>query len=174
VRGYSRLTEAQQLAFTEQVIGGFADVLAGCADAVAYAETAGDGLYVVFDHVVPAARAAAALHAVVSPARLAAAGLPAHLGLRLSAHVGPVFRVFDRVIGRERYCGAEVIRTARIEPVTPPGETYVSEQFAAALVCADAPAWSCDYVGIQPMAKDYGDCRMYALRPTSPPAPRGL
>jgi hypothetical protein len=168
VRGYSRLTEAEQLRFTDHIIGGFADALA--AGGVSYAETAGDGLYVVFDHVAAAARAAEALHAVVSPARLAAARLPAHLSLRLSAHVGPVFRVFDRVIGRERYCGAEVIRTARIEPVTPPGETYVTEQFAAALVCADAAAWTCDYVGIQPMAKGFGACRMYTLRPAVLPA----
>jgi hypothetical protein len=165
VRGFSQLNEAAQLAFIRHVIGGFADALAGFGAAIDYAETAGDGIYVVFDHVAAAARCCDALHDVVAPARLAAAGLPPHLGLRLSAHVGPVFRALDRVIGRERFCGQEVIRTARMEPVTPVGETYVTEQFAAALICAAARDWTCDYVGIQPMAKGFGDCRMYALRP---------
>ncbi|MDE8349467.1 MAG: hypothetical protein POG74_08295 [Acidocella sp.] len=58
----------------------------------------------------------------------------------------------------------EVVRTARIEPVTPVGEIYVTEQFATALACAAPEEFICEYVGIQPMAKKYGECRMYSLR----------
>ena len=47
-------------------------------------------------------------------------------------------------------------RTARIEPITPPGEVYVSEPFAAGLVLADRRDLTCDYVGHMPMAKGYG------------------
>jgi hypothetical protein len=164
VKGFSRISEAQHATFLRVVIGGFADALASLGGVVEYAETAGDGLYVVLSDVAAAVRACHALHRVAARARLLAAGLPGDLGLRLSAHVGPVFRGLDRVIGRERFFGKEVIRTARIEPITPPGETYVTEQFAAALCCVTGGIYECQYVGRQPMAKGFGECRMYSLR----------
>jgi class 3 adenylate cyclase len=164
VQGFSRISEAQHAAFLETVLGGFADALATLDGHVDYAETAGDGLYLVLSDVVAAVRACHALHESLDPRRLAAAGLPASLALRLSAHVGPVFHGLDRVIDRQKFFGKEVIRTARIEPVTPPGETYVTEQFASVLYCETGTAYDCEYVGHQPMAKGFGECRMYSLR----------
>jgi hypothetical protein len=72
------------------------------------------------------------------------------------------------VIRRDKFCGMEVIRTARIEPVTPVGEIYVTEQFAATLACAAGERYLCEYAGVQPMAKNFGECRMYSLRPAMP------
>jgi tetratricopeptide (TPR) repeat protein len=167
VNGFSRLDEAGQLLFIEHIIGGFADALDAHGPSVDYVETAGDGIYIVLGSVREAAACSIAMHEVLSPARLQSVGLPGHLKLRISAHAGPVRRMFDRVIRRHRYCGTEVIRTARIEPVTPPGETYVTEQLAAALASSSGAHWRCDYVGIQPMAKGYGSCRMYSLQPAA-------
>ena len=59
--------------------------------------------------------------------------------------------------------GSHVSRTARIEPVTPPGSVFVTEPFAAALELAESP-FRCDYVGHLPAAKDFGRLRMYRLR----------
>jgi class 3 adenylate cyclase len=167
VHGFSKLNEAQQLQFLDAIIGGFADVLDGCIG-VEYAETAGDGLFVVVSDVIRAAECCFALRDVLLPGQIAAAGLPEHLGLRLSAHVGPLHRRHDRVIRRDKFCGMEVIRTARIEPVTPVGEIYVTEQFAATLACAAGDRYLCEYAGVQPMAKNFGECRMYSLRPAMP------
>jgi hypothetical protein len=161
VRGFSQLGEAQQLLFLEHIIGGFGDLLHATAG-MDYAETAGDGLYIVLADVLTAAQCALALRDAL-PGLAAQAGLP-DLAIRLSAHAGPLFQRFDKVIGRQKFAGAEVIRTARIEPVTPPGEIYVTEQFAAALA-AVSTAFICEYAGLQPMAKNFGTCRMYALRP---------
>lgn len=66
------------------------------------------------------------------------------------------------------FTGSHVSRTARIEPITPAGEVYVSEPFAAALVLADRRDLTCDYVGHMPMAKGYGNLRMYRLRRVGP------
>ncbi len=170
VQGFSSISEVQHAAFLETVLGGFADALAPLEGHVEYAETAGDGLYLVLSDVISAVRACHALHLGLEPARLAAAGLPTGLALRLSAHVGPVFQGLDRVIHRQKFFGKEVIRTARIEPVTPPGETYVTEQFAAVLYCETGDAFECEYVGHQPMAKGFGECRMYSLRSSAPVA----
>jgi class 3 adenylate cyclase len=97
---------------------------------------------------------------------LGAAGLPAHLALRIGGHVGPVFATRDPVLDRESFMGSHVSRTARIEPVTPPGAVYVTEPFAAALVLGGRPEFACDYVGHMAAAKDYGHLRMYRLRRT--------
>ena len=73
-----------------------------------------------------------------------------------------MFETTDPVQGVTNYFGAHVSRTARIEPVTPPGEVYVTEQFAARLALEPA-LFGCDYVGQVPAAKGYGTMRMYHL-----------
>jgi class 3 adenylate cyclase len=73
-----------------------------------------------------------------------------------------VFETVDPVLHRRSYMGAHVSRTARIEPVTPPGEVYVTEQFAARLAL-ELDGYACNYVGQVPAAKDFGTMRMYHL-----------
>jgi class 3 adenylate cyclase len=94
---------------------------------------------------------------------LVAAGLPETMALRLGGHFGPVFEAEDPVLHVTNYFGAHVSRTARIEPVTPPGEVYVTEPFAARLALGPGDFVS-DYVGQVPAAKGYGTMRMYNLR----------
>ncbi len=167
IKGFSTISEAAHRPFLDTVIGGFADVLDGLAGQVEYTETAGDGIYVVVRDVVTALRCCHGFQQAMAPGRLVAAGLPATLGLRLGAHVGPAARGQDRVTGREKFIGKEVIRTARIEAVTPVGATYVTEQFAATLHSLTPVGHACEYVGWQAMAKGFGRCRMYSLRPTA-------
>ncbi len=166
IKGFSTLGEAEHRPFLEHVIGGFADAIAPLGDQVEYTETAGDGIYVVVTNVIAALRLCHDLQAAMDPARMVAAGLPPTLALRLGAHVGPVATGMDRVTGRIKFIGKEVIRTARIEAITPVGQTYVTEQFAAILHSLTPVGHACEYVGWQAMAKGFGRCRMYSLRPT--------
>jgi len=41
----------------------------------------------------------------------------------------------------------------------------INEQFAAQLYGTANALFDCDYVGVQTMAKGYGQCRMNSLRP---------
>jgi class 3 adenylate cyclase len=75
-----------------------------------------------------------------------------------------VFPVHDPVIGVRAFMGSHVSRTARIEPVTPPGTVYVTEPFAALLELEPDHGLACDYVGHMPAAKDFGRLRMYRLQ----------
>jgi len=166
VKGFSKLRDAQLVPFSTHVFGAFAEVLDGHGSHILYRNTWGDALYIVFDDVSAAAACALELQDAMSAVDLAAAGLPDHLALRLGAHLGPVFQMFDAVTQLHSYGGSHVSRTARIEPVTPPGAVYVTEPFAAALVLAGNQELACDYVGHMPAAKDYGRLRMYRLRRT--------
>jgi class 3 adenylate cyclase/tetratricopeptide (TPR) repeat protein len=164
VKGFSKLTDEQLPRFAQLVLGAFAEVLNRYDDTIGHRNTWGDALYVVLEDVTEAARCALDLQDVMGQIDLEEAGLPPHLALRLGAHLGPVYPTHDPVIDVPGFMGSHVSRTARIEPVTPPGAVYVTQQFAAALVLEGSEQFACDYVGHMPAAKDFGRLRMYGLR----------
>jgi class 3 adenylate cyclase len=151
-------------AFTGELLGTLAAVLDRYDSAICHRNTWGDALYVVLDDARTAAACALDLQAAMASLDLAAVGLPASLALRLGAHVGPVLQLGDPVLRAQVFCGSHVTRTARIEPVTPPGAVYITEHFAAALAVFGGDEFAYDYVGHMPMAKDYGRLRMHRLR----------
>jgi class 3 adenylate cyclase len=164
VKGFSRLTDEELPRFAERVLGAFANALDRYDDAVQHRNTWGDALFVVLDDAPSAAACALDLQSAMTSLDLEAEGLPGHLALRLGAHIGPVFPTHDPVLDQLAFMGSHVSRTARIEPVTPPGAVYVTEAFAAALALDARQEFGCDYVGHMPAAKDFGRLRMYRLR----------
>ncbi len=162
IRGYSKLTDEQLPVFNDHVLGAFGEVLADRAAHVQFKNTWGDGIYVVLTDTASAAACALDLQRAMGSIDLAALGLPDHLALRLSGHVGPVFPVHEPVLGVDTFIGSHISRTARIEPVTPAGAVYVTEPFSASLTLNGDPH-VCDYVGHLPAAKDFGRLRMYKL-----------
>jgi hypothetical protein len=163
---FSRLTDEQAVTFARCVLGALAAVMRRHRNDVLHRNTWGDGVTVVLPDAVTAATFALELQDAVSSIDLESEGLPAHLALRLGGHLGPVFPIYDPVIEAGRFTGSHMSRTARIEPVTPPGAVYVTEAFAAALVLAGNHELTCDYVGHMAAAKGYGKLRMYRLRRT--------
>ena len=163
IRGFSKLADEQYPCFDRTVTAAFARVL-DQAEGVATVNTWGDALHVVLDDAVAAASCALGLQEAMSSIDLREAGLPEHLALRLGAHLGPVLPSFDPVRRVPTFTGSHVSRTARIEPVTPPGAIYVTSAFAAALLLGGREELACDYVGHMPAAKDWGRLRMYRLR----------
>ncbi len=164
VQGFSKLTDEQFPAFADRFLGAFAAVLSRHEHDVLSRNTWGDAIHVVLSDAAIAARCALDLQDAIGAIDLEAEGLPKHLALRLGGHLGPVFPTPDPVLGVTAYMGSHVSRTARIEPVTPPGTVYVTDAFAAALVLEDSQEFTCDYVGHMDAAKDYGRLRMYRLR----------
>jgi class 3 adenylate cyclase len=162
--GFSRLTDAQVLLFTREVIARLADVIDEFAPSILSRETWGDGIYLVLSDVGAAAECALALQAAVRAMDLEGLGLAPLRGMRIGAHVGPVFEGWDPISDRRSFAGSHVTRAARIEPRTPEGEVYVTHSFAA-LAALEAPDVWCQYVGQVPAAKDYGALPMYVLKP---------
>ena len=118
---------------------------------------------VVFEDVEAAARCALDMQAAVDAVDPEALGLPDSLGLRLAGHIGPVFAGEDPVRKEPAYYGSHMTRAARMEPVTPRGQVYVSGPFAAGLALSRAPGLTCEYVGHLPTAKEFGSMRMHVL-----------
>lgn len=164
IHGFSKLSDAQLPPFTEKIMGTLGEVARRHKQHIAFVNTWGDGIFVVFHNAGRAAACALDMQDAMSAIDLAAAGLPETLKLRLGGHLGPVYELDDPVTDRPNYYGAHVSRAARIEPITPEGCVYVTETFAAMLALYNAGQFSCDYVGNTEMAKHYGRLRMFLLR----------
>ena len=128
-----------------------------------YQNTWGDGIFFVVAEADSAAHFALALTASLAGRDWTAAGLPADISLRIALHAGPVYRFKDKITRQMNYIGSHVNRAARIEPVTPPGQIYASNAFAALATLTAPEKFRFDYVGKIPLAKDFGEFPMYRL-----------
>jgi tetratricopeptide (TPR) repeat protein len=154
--GYSRMTEDQIPLFIGHFLGAVANLNAQTDHPPIHTETAGDGLYVVFDTVTAAAHYALELSERIRATDWPSLGLPDGLDLRVGLHCGPIFCGRDPITGLPLYTGPHTSRTARIEPITPPGQVYASRAFAAVAAAAGVTDLKFTYVGRTDLAKKYG------------------
>jgi len=163
-RGFTKLQESVLPVFWKQVMRRMMRVLDRHRDAICYRNTWGDALYSVIVDTRHAAALALELQDSLKEVDHAALGIDDEPHMRIGAHYGPVYRAKEGASGALNYYGTQVSRTARIEPVTPPGAVYVTEQFAAALAMEAPDDFVCRYVGPIQLAKGYGALRMYLLK----------
>jgi hypothetical protein len=163
IHGFSSLRDDQLPPFIEVVLGCCAGVIGQNRADILFANTWGDGLFLVFDHAGKAAKCALELQEALGQIDLVARGFPPDMGLRVGLHLGPVYAAPDPILERENFFGAHVSRTARVEPVTPEGCVYVTETMAAVLALHNADRFTCQYVGMTEAAKHYGQMRMFLL-----------
>jgi len=164
VKNFSKLPEERAPRFFLTFLAEVQRTIRRARRAPVFQNTWGDGLYLVFDDVVDCADFALGLLDRLAAVDWEAVGLPDDTAVRMGVHAGPVYRGRDPIIGRDNFFGSHVTRAARIEPVTTPGCAFASEQFAAALAAVAGHDFACDYVGIQPLAKEAGSCVLYRLR----------
>ena len=161
--GFGRLHDAFAPLFHARFLAIVAAQIEACAVKPLEANTWGDALYVVFAEPRDAAEFALSLLARMLEVDWTAAGLSETSQIRIALHAGPVFCGFDPIMGRDNYFGSSVTKTARIEPVTPPGMVYVSEAFAATLAATGQDDFTFEYMGTLALAKGYGESRIYRL-----------
>ncbi|HKU86353.1 MAG TPA: adenylate/guanylate cyclase domain-containing protein [Casimicrobiaceae bacterium] len=161
--GYSRLHDALAPLFQREFLQVGAAAINAASSKPLEAKTWGDALYAVFDGPHDAADFALSFLARMLAVDWTRAGLDSASQVRVALHAGPVFRAFDPVMQRDGFFGSSVTRAARIEPVTPPGMVYASEAFAATLASTGQPDYALEYVGTLPLAKGYGESRIYRL-----------
>jgi adenylate cyclase len=163
-KGFSRLHDEHIKLFLATVMQPVADVLDRYGEHVIVRNTWGDGLFLVMDDAVNGARCALDLQECLHGIDLAAAGLPADMGLRLGGHVAPLVPVYDPVLKLPMVMGRGLTRAARIEPRTPTGEVYVTTGFAALLRLEPNSGVTSEYVGHLTTAKNFETTPMYLLR----------
>ena len=163
IQGFSKLTDEQLRPFIKFVLSCSAEVIERNRAHISFANTWGDGLFVVFEDAGRAANCALELQEALSRIDMAANGLPSDMALRVGVHLGPVYNEVDPILKRDNFFGAHVSRTARVERVTPGGCVYATETMAAVLALHNADEFNCEYVGMTETAKHYGAMRMFLL-----------
>jgi len=162
--GFSKLSEAEVPRFVQHFLGAISKLSQKFAGSILTKNTWGDGLYFVFSDVDCAGTFALALAGLAANTNWDKQGLPAEISLRIGLHAGPAYEFDDPITGNRSFSGTHVSRAARIEPITPRGQVYASEAFAALAAARNASSFSCDYVGQTPMAKGYGTLPTYHVR----------
>jgi class 3 adenylate cyclase len=162
--GYSRLTEDQIPLFFNYYAGLIADYNRESPYKALHIETAGDGMYLVFDDPGTAGHYALGLSERVNTEDWAGKGLPEDLNARIALHCGPVFVGRDPITGMPLYTGNHTSRTARIEPITPPGLVYASSAFAAVAAARGVSSLHFSYIGRTQLAKDFGVLPLYHVK----------
>jgi class 3 adenylate cyclase len=161
---FSKLTEQQIPLFLKHFLGAIGRLISTSPHAPSIKNTWGDGLYFVFADVRDAGLFALELCELMVSTDWSRRGLPKAISLRIALHAGPVYACVDPVTEQPSYTGTHVSRAARIEPITPPGQVYSSQGFAALAAAQGVKEFTCDYVGQTPLAKGYGTFATYHVR----------
>jgi class 3 adenylate cyclase len=164
VVNFSKLTEAEIPRFVEHFLGSVGRLARESRHAPVVSNTWGDGLYFVFNSVADAGEWALSLCEMAANTDWTAVGLRKDLNLRVALHAGPLFTVIDPVTNQRNYTGKQVVPAARLEPVTPPGLVYASEEFAAIAAATRVMSFSCQPVGKLGLAKGAGSLQVYHVR----------
>ena len=162
--GYSRITDREIPLYVEHFIGMIPGIIHRLNLENVYRRTWGDALFMVFDTLASAAEFSLTLCDEISKVDWRRKGLPHRLNFRIALHAGPVYQMNDPVTGENNYYGYHISKGARIEPITPPGQVYTSEHFAALIAAHGITDYVCDYVGRVPHAKDFGTFPLYHLK----------
>ena len=164
VRGFGALTDSQVPVFIDQILKPLATCVNKQGPQLEHLNTWGDGLFLVLDSVVAAAKVASELQEAFRAINLSEIGLPEFLALRIGGHYGPVHEMRDPFTNRIGVFGTEVAFAARIEPVTVPGSIYVSEPFACALALDAEDDYRCETVGTVEARKGQQALKLFSLR----------
>ena len=169
--GYSRLSEDQIPLFIEHYVGTIAEFNERISYKALHIETAGDGMYLVFDDPGAAAHYALGLSELINSCDWQSLGLPEDMSARIGLHCGPVFTGIDPITDTPLYTGIHTNRTARIEPITPPGQVYASSAFAAVAAARGSEGLRFSYIGRTQLAKHYGALPLYHVKRSEPKRP---
>ena len=160
---FSNISERQLPVFIAEFKGLIGRLVAGASPAPSVVESWGKSHTFVFDDLRQAAEFALTLrdHVVLTP--WSGKGLPADLGLRIVLHAGPVFAFHDPVTLRQTCIGSHVMRGSRVESVTPAGQVYASQEFAALCSGEDMSNVGFEFLGRVRTAKLFEEAPLYRL-----------
>lgn len=160
--GASKLSEDLTSRVFEDLYQKMAETLAPF-DTVLERNTWGDAVFLVLRDIEEAAEAALALR------QFADEELADEKGdgttFRIACHYGPAYKIVDKLRDVLAYTGLSVVKAARIEPITPPGDVYATQSFAGKLKFDRLDdRYTLELVGDVPLAKNYGSEILYSLR----------
>jgi class 3 adenylate cyclase len=163
IAGFSKLREDKYPIFVNEFLKDIGEEINPFQPEPLFINTWGDAIFAVMTDKNAVAMASYAT-CILNAVQKARKHLP-QLNIRIALHAGPVFEAEDSITGNKNYYGSHVNRAARIEPITPPGAIYTSEQFAALLTVQQSqdPKFKFEYMGNLSLAKNFDKQGAYKL-----------
>jgi class 3 adenylate cyclase/ADP-ribose pyrophosphatase YjhB (NUDIX family) len=165
IKGFSSLTEKQLEVFVERVF----PELASRIDVreLEYVNTWGDGIVLAARSLSRVATVALDMRDYFRNKEWESDALPT-LEVRISLHLGECFTGTDPFTQRGLLTGKSVIIAARLEPVTLPGQVWITNMVASALrqqiETKEIRRLSCDLIGPVSLPKNAGVQEVFLLR----------
>lgn len=164
MRGYSKLCDRDILWYFNELQPVLAAVIAEFRTEIQHLDTWGDAIFLVTGKASTAAKIAIALNNAMAEIDQSNLDLKEPLLMRIGLHFGPIYKVYDHLMQCFTYASKDVTKTARIEPVTPPGEIFGTEPFVAKLELEGEGWANFEYAGTISSAKNFGAFRMFHIR----------
>lgn len=161
---YSQLTNAEFVLFNRIIHDIIEDVKKQKKYNILYQNIWGDGLHFVFRNLEETGQFALQFTKLLAEHPWSRNGLSQPVQFRTAVHAGPVFETEDPLTGKKQYVGHHVCRTARMESLTPPGEIYTSQEFAALTEAMHVKSFQCAYVGKMYIQKEKVEAPLFHLR----------
>lgn len=164
IKGFSKLSEDRLEVVYEKV---YPELYIQIKDYVSQAETVntwGDALFTIFADVEPAVKLSLSYRKFFKQFDFSKYEL-IPLQPRIACHAGE-FKIFeDKILKRSNVIGGEVNCAARIEPVTRPGEIFVTDVFKEQVERNSNLKKSVDFsiLGDVQLAKDWGDKKIFRM-----------
>ena len=169
VMGFSGFSDSQVAGFCEGVLGAVNELVETSNSPPVELNTWGDGLFMVFETAVAGANFALRLCELMKNGnredKWQQYGLPAELFMRVSLHSSPVRQLQNPLTLKSSHWGHNVSIAARIEPITPPNQVYGSAATAALIAADGAKHLAADFVGMVPLAKNFGTLELFRIHP---------
>lgn len=167
LKGFSTLTKEDKEIFLQHHLFALSNrITVFLKKAIAY-NTWGDAIIAIFENGANAVEFMIE-YREFSPILKSKTGEDKIILPRIAGHYGEVNLFDDPLLGKTNMLGVEINTAARIEPITRPGEVFVTKEFKKAFEIQqgsqEAVAFDFDELGLVPLAKDFGDKELFRLR----------
>jgi class 3 adenylate cyclase len=161
--GFSKLREREVPGFARHYLGCAMQSLQAHEIVPLVKNTWGDGLYLVFESVREAGLFAVDFRDRIAATEWRQLGLSCAVNVRIAVHAGPLYRIYDPIIGQWSYTGSHVTRAARLEPSTDAGKVFASLAFVALAAAERVTDFTCRPAGRRILVKNAGEMSVFEL-----------
>lgn len=166
LKGYSKLSEPEIKIFFSEVLPSLHTKISYFISKMEVWNTWGDGTISVFENGKDACEFALKLRDFYQNYDFNSCK---KLIPRIAGHFGQFEYIVDPLTNKNNAFGININTSARIEPVTRPGEIFVTKSFVDAVNNLPSPLnfVAFDQLGMLPLAKSFGEAELFRLRKVS-------
>lgn len=165
LQGFSQLSEPETKIFYKEILEKINHETSEINKKAKIINTWGDAFFLVFEKGKDAIDWMMKFKALFKQLDFKKLGIK-KLTPRIAGHVGEFEIFYDPILKKENALGRKINTVARIEPVTRPGEIYVTLAFKNAIdnLPEKITSITFDELGMVPLAKGFGEETLYRMR----------